>query len=157
PLSNLDANLRNEMRIEIKRLHTELGLTTLYVTHDQSEAMSLSDRVVVMRQGSIEQQGTPQQIYTRPKSLYVAHFMGYADQLPVEIVGREGEQWAVRTTTGNILRAITTFTADWQPGQRVLACSRADELRTDLREGTNRLQGRVQLVEYMGKSFETLV
>jgi len=95
PLSNLDANLRNEMRIEIKRLHTELGLTTLYVTHDQSEAMSLSDRVVVMRQGAIEQEGTPQEIYNQPKSLYVAHFMGYANRLPAEIVGREGEQFVV--------------------------------------------------------------
>jgi len=66
PLSNLDANLRNEMRIEIKRIHTELNLTTVYVTHDQAEAMSLSDTVVVMRQGHIVQTGTPQEIYNRP-------------------------------------------------------------------------------------------
>lgn len=159
PLSNLDANLRNEMRIEIKRLHTELGLTTLYVTHDQSEAMSLSDRVVVMRQGALEQEGTPQEIYTRPKSLYVAHFMGYANRLPVEIVGREDEQFVVQTSAGTQLRATSTLAAsqNWQPGQKVLACFRPDEARTDVRKTPNRLQGSVQLVEYMGKSFEALV
>ncbi len=159
PLSNLDANLRNEMRIEIKRLHTELGLTTLYVTHDQSEAMSLSDRVVVMRQGAIEQEGTPQEIYNQPKSLYVAHFMGYANRLPAEIVGREGEQFVVQTPAGSQLRATSTLAAsqDWQPGQKVLACFRPDEARTDLHKTSNRLQGRVQLMEYMGKTFEVLV
>src|SRR5205085_168099 len=75
PLSNLDAKLRSEMRIEIKRLHEQLGLTSVYVTHDQSEAMSLSDIVVVMRQGRIEQVGTPEEIFMHPASLYVADFM----------------------------------------------------------------------------------
>ena len=159
PLSNLDANLRNEMRIEIKRIHTELGLTTVYVTHDQSEAMSLSNLVVVMRQGSIEQSGTPQEIYTRPGSLYVAHFMGYANRLPVKIVTRDEQGFLVQTAGGIQLRATSTAAESqrWQPGQQVIACSRPDETQVEDKVVVNRLQGRVHLVEYMGKSFEILV
>ena len=159
PLSNLDANLRNEMRIEIKRLHEQLNLTTVYVTHDQSEAMSLSDLVVVMRLGHIEQQGTPQEIYIRPRSLYVANFMGYANRLPVVLVAREGEQFVVRTADGDQLRAISTVeeSSNWQPGQELLASFRPDETLTNLKDSSNRLHGQVQLVEYMGKSFEALI
>ncbi len=159
PLSNLDANLRNEMRIEIKNLHQQLGLTTVYVTHDQSEAMSLSDRVIVMRNGHIEQNGTPQEIYNRPTSLFIARFMGYVNRLPVEIVGRADHYWQVKTANGNQLQAIATCieSEQWQPGQAVLACSRPDETLADALAATNRMQGRVQLVEYLGKSFEALV
>jgi iron(III) transport system ATP-binding protein len=76
PLSNLDANLREEMRFEIRRLHDEYHYTTLYVTHDQSEAMTTSDQIVVMNQGHIEQAGTPEDIYQRPRSEFVARFIG---------------------------------------------------------------------------------
>lgn len=159
PLSNLDTNLRNEMRIEIKRLHDQLNLTTVYVTHDQAEAMSLSDLVVVMRQGYIEQKGTPQEIYIRPRSLYVASFMGYNNRLPVEIVGREDHYFVVQTASGVKLQATSTVEGSegWQPGTSVLACFRPDETRAELEAPLNTLRGRVQLVEYMGKSFESLV
>jgi len=76
PLSNLDAKLRVDMRYEIKQLHQRLGRTTLYVTHDQAEAMTLADRLVVMNQGSIEQVGTPLEIYQSPQTIFVANFIG---------------------------------------------------------------------------------
>ncbi|MDE1004883.1 MAG: sn-glycerol-3-phosphate ABC transporter ATP-binding protein UgpC [Paraburkholderia fungorum] len=76
PLSNLDAKLRSQMRAEIRNLHTRLGTTTLYVTHDQVEAMTLAQRIVVLNQGRVEQIGTPEQIYERPQSTFVASFMG---------------------------------------------------------------------------------
>lgn len=76
PLSNLDAKLRNELRLEIKRLHRQLASTIVYVTHDQMEAMTLADRIVVMNQGRIEQIGTPQQIYQQPINRFVAEFIG---------------------------------------------------------------------------------
>jgi putative spermidine/putrescine transport system ATP-binding protein len=159
PLSNLDTKLRNEMRIEIKRMHQQLGLTTIYVTHDQSEAMSLSDLVVVMRKGRIEQVGTPQDIYNCPNSLYVADFMGYSNRLPVQIVNREGSEWQVKTDAGVILRATSTFAGnmDWQPGTSVIACSRPDELVADPLPDTNQMSGIVHLVDYVGKAFEILV
>ncbi|MFN8421114.1 MAG: ABC transporter ATP-binding protein [Anaerolineae bacterium] len=159
PLSNLDAKLRNEMRIEIKRMHHQLGLTTIYVTHDQSEAMSLSDLIVVMQKGRIEQVGTPQEIYNCPNSLYVADFMGYSNRLPVRIVSREGAEWIVQTMTGVTLRASSTYggNTDWKEGDQVLAVSRADELLADPLPETNQLSGIVHLVEYVGKAFEVLV
>jgi putative spermidine/putrescine transport system ATP-binding protein len=87
PLSNLDAKLRVEMRSEIRRLHQELGLTTVYVTHDQEEALSLADRLVVLRDGRVEQTGSPEEVYTRPASAYVAGFMGYRNLLELECDG----------------------------------------------------------------------
>ncbi|MEJ8857526.1 ABC transporter ATP-binding protein [Variovorax robiniae] len=87
PLSNLDAKLRLELRHEIKRLHHALGLTTIYVTHDQDEALSLSDRIVVMRDGRIQQQGAPETLYNAPGNLYVARFMGYRNASPVRMEG----------------------------------------------------------------------
>lgn len=159
PLSNLDANLRNEMRIEIKRIHTEFGLTTVYVTHDQAEAMSLSDKVVVMRLGRIEQVGTPQEIYNRPNSLYVAGFMGYSNRLSGTLVGRDGDFWLVETAEGQRLRgtARTEESSAWQPGRPVTLCFKSEETLADPPPSVNQMRGRVQLVEYIGKTFEVVV
>jgi ABC-type Fe3+/spermidine/putrescine transport system ATPase subunit len=81
PLSNLDASLRQEMRFELKALHRQIGMTTLYVTHDQEEALVLADRIVVLNQGQIEQVGTPEQIYQRPRTTFVARFVGSTNLL----------------------------------------------------------------------------
>ena len=81
PLSNLDAKLRLEMRAEIRRIHDALGATTIYVTHDQEEALSLADRIVVMREGRVRQIGAPQELYARPDHLDVAEFMGFRNRL----------------------------------------------------------------------------
>src|SRR5258705_7500780 len=81
PLSNLDANLREEMRYEIRRLHDEFRITTVYVTHDQSEAMVTSDRIAVMNQGRIEQIDAPHMLYTRPRTRFVAGFIGRSNFL----------------------------------------------------------------------------
>ena len=81
PLSNLDAKLREETRLEIKRLQMELGITTIYVTHDQAEAMSMSDRMMVMQSGEVQQIGTPHEIYHRPVNRFVASFIGETNLL----------------------------------------------------------------------------
>jgi len=159
PLSNLDTKLRTEMRIEIKRLHKRLGLTTLYVTHDQGEAMSMSDLVVVMRKGRIVQVGTPQEIYTCPRHLYVADFMGYSNQLPVTLIARTAGQWIVQTAAGiHLQAAVTVDDADtWPIGARLLACARPDDVWVDAAGSVNRMRGVVVLVEYVGKAFEAVV
>lgn len=87
PLSNLDAKLREQMRIEIRTLQQRLGITSVYVTHDQTEAMSISDRIVVMNRGRIEQQGSPRELYSRPRNRFVADFIGKANFLPAQITG----------------------------------------------------------------------
>jgi iron(III) transport system ATP-binding protein len=89
PLSNLDANLREEMRFEIRRLHDEFGYTTVYVTHDQGEAMATADLIVVLREGRIEQIGTPEELYAHPRSEFVARFVGGANVLPGRFAGLE--------------------------------------------------------------------
>jgi len=102
PLSNLDAKLRGQMRAEIRRLHKRLKATTIYVTHDQVEAMTLADRVVVLNKGRIEQQGTPQELYERPATRFVAGFIGSPTMnfLPAEIVSdASGAMLAIGETT----------------------------------------------------------
>jgi len=87
PLSNLDAKLREQMREEIRRIQTELSITAVYVTHDQSEAMAMSDRIVVMNHGRIEQEGTPREVYSEPGSKFVADFIGRVNFLPGKLTG----------------------------------------------------------------------
>src|ERR1051325_2066762 len=81
PLSNLDAKLRLEMRAENKRIHRQLGRSTIYVTHDQDEALSLADRIVVMKDGVVRQVGTPEELYHRPANIDVARFMGFRNEM----------------------------------------------------------------------------
>ena len=88
PLSALDKNLREHMQFEIRHLHDELGITTIYVTHDQREALTMSDRIAVMDAGGIQQIGTPSEIYHRPKTRFVAEFMGEANVLPAGVLTR---------------------------------------------------------------------
>lgn len=96
PLSNLDTRLREEMRSEIKRLQRLLGVTMIYVTHDQAEALSLADRIIVMNAGSIEQSGTPEQVYRRPRNRFVANALGAVNLIEADITSRNGAEARVR-------------------------------------------------------------
>src|ERR1700754_4219632 len=100
PLSNLDAKLREDMRVEIQELTTRLGITSVYVTHDQSEALSMSDRISVMMAGESLQIGSPREIYLRPVSREVASFIGTVNSLHGELMGRNNGYGAVRTAGG---------------------------------------------------------
>src|SRR4051812_26178263 len=104
PLSALDAAVRLTLRLEIRRIQRSLGIATMYITHDQEEALSISDRVAVMRDGRIEQLGTPEEIYTAPANEYVARFVGTSNRLPVKVGDGDGSvvEWQgrqVRVTT----------------------------------------------------------
>src|SRR3984957_9674426 len=113
PLSNLDAKLRVEMRAEIKQIHAELGLTSIYVTHDQAEALSLSDRIVVLRHGVLMQSGSPQQIHDRPNNVFVADFMGFRNFFKVRI---ETVSQGFAEGAGDGVRIRARAGADVQPG-----------------------------------------
>src|SRR6266446_3453355 len=104
PLSNLDFKLRIQMREELRNLQRRLGKTSIYVTHDQTEALALSDRIAVLSHGRIEQIGTPDEIYERPASSFVAEFIGSSNLLPARIVERSDGSALVETTTGLRLR-----------------------------------------------------
>ena len=129
PLSNLDAKLRLDMRTEIRRLHQSLGLTTIYVTHDQEEALSLADRLVVLRAGRVQQVGTPDELYESPTSWYVADFMGYRNILPATVVSATGDEAVVElpgTADGGVRltgRAVGALAA----GDRVRVAIRPDD------------------------------
>jgi ABC-type Fe3+/spermidine/putrescine transport system ATPase subunit len=108
PLSNLDASLREEMRIEIGQVTRRLGITAIYVTHDQREALALSDEIAVMRSGRVVQMGTPEEIYGRPADAFVAGFVGYANALPVTLEGVERQVARARLADGTPLAVPPT-------------------------------------------------
>lgn len=125
PLSNLDAKLREQMRIEIRSLQQRLGITSVYVTHDQIEAMSISDRIVVMNAGRIEQEGTPRELYSRPRNRFVADFIGKANFLPGTIAG-----------PGKALVAGVEITLPdlegWETGKDIILSARPESLAVSL-------------------------
>ena len=128
PLSNLDAKLRVQMRSEIRRIQKELGITTVYVTHDQDEAMALSDRIVVMHDGRIQQVGSAVEIYRHPVNRFVADFIGRANFLPVQVEECSGEGWAVRLFDKTLI-APATADESLAPGQNAILMTRPEYLR----------------------------
>src|SRR5215212_10379049 len=102
PLSNLDAKLRLEMRAEIRRIHNTLGATTLYVTHDQDEALSMSDRIVVLQEGRVQQIGAPDEVYAQPANLHVARFMGFRNVLELDVDAVTGRDVTLRGPWGTL-------------------------------------------------------
>jgi putative spermidine/putrescine transport system ATP-binding protein len=150
PLSNLDAKLRHEMRGEIKRLHRELGLTTVYVTHDQEEALSLADRLVVMHDGHVQQIGTPEEVYMKPVNSFVADFMGYRNLVPMKLMVATKENHFNLVAPGITLTA-STIADGVKPGS-VLVAIRPEDLVVGEVHG-NAINGVVRLVEYQGKDF----
>ncbi len=146
PLSNLDAALRLEMRTEIRRLHQSLGLTTVYVTHDQEEALSLADRLVILREGIVQQVGTPEELYRAPVNSYVASFMGYRNLLPVQVNGGSGSRVEIGAPA---LRLIGTARERVDGPQAVAAIRPEDFVVTNT--GDNLLEVLVEVVEYHGR------
>ncbi len=156
PLSNLDAKLRIEMRAEIKRLHTSLGLTSIYVTHDQVEALSLSDWVVVMRDGLLIQAGTPQEIHDQPANVFVADFMGFRNFFQVRVAALGSDREVEAAGNGMKIRGKTRHT--FAPGAPAVAAIRPDDvvLGGDA-AGPNTFHGSVEIVEYLGREDEAIV
>ncbi|CDN92690.1 ABC transporter ATP-binding protein [Agrobacterium tumefaciens] len=148
PLSNLDAKLRVQMRSEIKTLHQKVGTTSIYVTHDQIEAMTLADRVVVLNHGRIEQQGTPLELYKTPANLFVAAFIGSPAMNLIEgVVDGEGDQPAARLKDGTAIRIAATRRV--KRGQPVTIGLRPEHIGSTI-GGDISLSGRTVLVEPTG-------
>lgn len=163
PLSNLDAKLREETRLEIKRLQLELGITTIYVTHDQAEAMSMSDRIMVMQGGVVQQIGTPEEIYHRPINRFVASFIGESNLWDGVIEERNGEEIKIRMGPNMMLTALarntspnTTLTV----GAGITVSIRPESVREALpeeRDETNVVSGKVMISEFTGISVNYLL
>jgi len=154
PLSNLDAQLRVEMRREIRRIVKENGLTAVYVTHDQEEALAMADRMAVLSRGRIGQVGPPEEIYRNPTSAYVAGFIGETNLVPGELAGSPGESTGVKTAAGTIRGRVTD--PAWQPaaGEAVRLSIRPEAWRLHLRDGDNPVSGKVTERTYLGQRIQ---
>jgi multiple sugar transport system ATP-binding protein len=150
PLSNLDAALRGQTRVELARLHRELGATMIYVTHDQVEAMTLGQKIVVLNAGHIEQAGTPLELYERPANRFVAGFLGSPRMnfLPGMLAGEEGPAVHVRLAGGNVVDVAVDATRA-APGAAVTLGVRPEHLRIEGPDGSG-IPATVALVEYLG-------
>ncbi|MBU2532520.1 MAG: sn-glycerol-3-phosphate ABC transporter ATP-binding protein UgpC [Alphaproteobacteria bacterium] len=156
PLSNLDASLRGTMRIEIARLHRDLGATMVYLTHDQIEAMTLADRIVVLDQGVVQQVGAPLELYHNPANLFVAGFIGAPKMnlLPVEPVG--GSQSEIRVRSEDVAELRLPIAAGAANGEQKLVLGiRPQQLRLATGDDMERLRGTVEIVEHLGD--ETII
>jgi iron(III) transport system ATP-binding protein len=156
PLSNLDAKLRIEMRAQIKEIHRKIARTMIYVTHDQAEALSMADRIGVMRHGRIVQVGTPRQLYTRPESVFVAEFIGGTNWLLGTLEEREAFL-TVKTGVGAV-RAVSEV-KEIASGDRVFCSIRPESVRLHRAERPtsaplNQLTGEIQSIIYLGDSEE---
>ena len=157
PLSALDANLREDMRVELKRIQSQLGITTVFVTHDQAEALAMSDRIVVMSAGHVEQVGAPEDVYTAPASAFVARFLGNSNLMPGKVTARDGDWVAVDIDGLGPLRIPASRSSDIQPGNQALVVIRAERLNlvrgeTPLADNVLTLPGEVTAVDYQGQA-----
>ena len=157
PLSNLDARLRVDMRQEIRRLQQQLGITTLYVTHDQVEAMSISDRVVVMNQGEIEQVGAPETIFAAPETAFVADFMGFDNHFSAAVLSVQDSKLRVNWGGAPIELPWRSKLGSPQAGARAEIFFRADDARLAAGTEANGLAGRVILHTFHGNERRYLV
>jgi ABC-type Fe3+/spermidine/putrescine transport system ATPase subunit len=146
PLSNLDAKLREEMRFELQEIQREVGVTSLYVTHDQAEAMAISDRIAVMSEGKVRQIGKPREIYDNPKDAFTAEFIGLANLLPGKLIGER------TVALANQQELEIDGTSSLRVGAEIFVSIRPHNIKLD-REGKsarNALAGVVEKVSYLG-------
>ena len=154
PLSALDENLREEMRVEVSNLQEMLGITSIFVTHDQREALTMSDSIVVMKDGRKQQEGPPEEVYDAPSSHFVADFIGHSNFLKGQIKLLDEGQVGVELDDGFELKV--TQSGDWREGQRVEVVIRAQKFHLTPREqpltetAENQFQGRIKDRSYMG-------
>ena len=160
PLGALDLKLRKQMQLELKRIQSEVGITFIYVTHDQEEAMTMSDRIAVMRAGRIEQLGRPDELYERPRTSFVAGFLGISNLLDGEVADRDGQFVHVRLADGAVVRVPG---AGVNGATRLRIGVRPEKLRLVVdaealpASGDNALDGRILDASYIGVSTQYLV
>jgi iron(III) transport system ATP-binding protein len=159
PLSNLDANLRLSMREEIRRLQKQLGLTTILVTHDQYEAMSISDRIVVMHRGQVQQVGSPVEIYENPSNEFVADFVGGVNFIRAQVESLEGDGavFVVKSPLGRL--RVGRRDQRFEPGNDVILAIRPETIAVGHSGGDprNAIRGEIDLSMYVGSRVEYVV
>ena len=162
PLSNLDAVVRERLRHEIAQLQRDIGLTSIYVTHDLVEAMALGDRIAVMNNGRIEEAGTPEKIFYKPENEFVARFIGMKNIFEGKIAALDEDNGVLQVSTGNF--DLTTVFVPSSVGTRVKACVRPEEIilaksdqNTNVRSARNEIAGRIVSISQNGPLMRVLV
>ncbi|MEI4472991.1 ABC transporter ATP-binding protein [Frigidibacter sp. MR17.24] len=153
PLSALDKKLRADLQWELKALHERLGVTFIYVTHDQDEALSMSDRIVILKDGRIQQQGTPDELYNRPRTRFVADFLGKSNFIEVELLGRDGPCIACRAG-GAVFTVAAGADAPIRGAGSVAL--RPERIRLAA-PGVEAMQGTIRQVSYLGERCQVMV
>jgi spermidine/putrescine transport system ATP-binding protein len=151
PLGALDLKLRRQLQLELKRIQTEVGITFVYVTHDQEEALTMSDRIAVMHAGRVEQLGTPEELYERPTTRFVADFIGTTNLVSGTVIGREGGATTVRLGGGELAR---TAMNGLQPGTTVELCIRPESIDLVPVAAAGALPARVEHAAYLGTTIQ---
>jgi spermidine/putrescine transport system ATP-binding protein len=160
PLGALDLKLRKQMQVELKRIQQEVGITFIYVTHDQEEAMTMSDRIAVMNRGKYEQLGDPEVLYERPKTRFVAGFLGISNLLPATPDGRENGYAGYKLADGTAVR-VPSALVEGRDGHVAIGV-RPEKIRLiepdkDIAAGLNRLPGVITDASYLGVSTQYIV
>ena len=162
PLSNLDAVVRERLRHEIAQLQRDIGLTSIYVTHDQVEAMALGDRIAVLNNGRIEEVGTPEKIFYKPENEFVARFIGMKNIFEGKIAALDADNGVLQISTGNF--DLTTVFVPSSVGTRVKACVRPEEIilaksdrNTSAKSARNEIAGRIVSISQNGPLMRVLV
>jgi iron(III) transport system ATP-binding protein len=156
PFSNLDARLRDEMRLQLRQVQRRLGVTSVFVTHDQTEAMMLSDRVLVMNAGRVEQAGTPREVYEAPRSRFVMDFLGQVNHLPASILRASDTELEVRLLDGGRL-SLPIAGNGFHPGEDVLLAFRSADVEITTTTSNEAWPGTVTSVVYLGGREEYVV
>ncbi len=157
-LSALDYKLRKQMQNELKALQRKLGITFVFVTHDQEEALTMSDRIVVMRDGKIEQDGTPREIYEEPKNLFVASFIGEINIFNATVIERLDDQRVLANVEGRACNIFVNFAVE--PGQQLNVLLRPEDLRVDEIHDETEAEGLIGYIRernYKGMTLESVV
>ncbi|MEO9180793.1 MAG: ABC transporter ATP-binding protein [Acidimicrobiales bacterium] len=162
PMSALDAKLRRQMQIELKRIQTQVGITFLYVTHDQEEAMTMSDRLAVMRNGKIEGIGSPHDVYDSPSTEFVATFLGASNLLAGTVTGEEGSHTVVKLNDATVVRVPTVRVPNLDGSREVKIGVRPEKITigadaTSIATDHNTLRGRVRVSTFTGVGNQYLV
>ncbi len=162
PMSALDAKLRRAMQVELKRIQIEVGITFLYVTHDQEEAMTMSDRLAVMHHGKIEGLGAPRDVYDRPSTEFVASFLGASNLIDATVAGRDGDLVALRASDGTTVRAPSSSLSHLGSLSHVKAGVRPEKISissvsSSPATGMNSMRGQLRVSTFTGVGNQYLV
>lgn len=149
PLSNLDAKLRRHVREEIRQIQQNLGLTAVYVTHDQEEAMAVSDRIIVMKNAEIAQEGTPHDLYERPNSSFIADFIGDANLIDCSVSKTKSDSTELELTTGTVL---VPETVDWSGSGKMVI--RPHQISLERRKTKQGFSGEITYAAYLGNQIQ---